>query len=296
MIEPVFISKANKTRYILSVGVGKSSFSAIDCMYREGLDYVDYLLVDSTVTDTTELMQTIDNEIDNCKLLILVCSLEDVMVFNLINSIVDITTQTLVQTFLLLVIPEKLFDAEENSKIISELAQLSKNINLVIPIRADSQKTIVGKNPDSERFCNSDYQTMWFVKTINSIAFVPGYVSTDYADVYDSVKKKGFGFYAMGEYIGISLDQHRCMEALQNLVSAQKNASENIAKAKYLLVFIDSGPHDLHADEIMELIKYLYEDLSSNAVYVWNCSFYELQERVRVTIIGTGFSEISSLI
>jgi cell division GTPase FtsZ len=295
MIEPVLSSKANKTRYILTVGIGKSSFSAIDCIYREGLDYVDYLLIDPAITDKHEKIQTIDRELDNCKFLILVCSLEDVVDCDLMNSIVDITTQTLVQTFLLLIIPEKLTDAEESIKIISELTQLSKNINLVIPIRADSQKTIVGKNPDSDRFWNSDYHTMWFVKTINSIAFVPGYISTDYADVYDSIKKKGFGFYAMGKCLANSLD-HRCMEAFNNLVLTSENVLDKIAYAKYLLLFIDSGPKDLHADEIMELIHYLYQDLNSKAVFVWNCSFYELQDRVRVTIIGTGFSEISSLI
>jgi cell division GTPase FtsZ len=265
-------------------------------MYREGLDYVDYMLVDQGITNMDEIIQTIDSELDNCKFLVLVCSLEDDVDYNLINSIIDKTTETLVQTFLLAIIPEKLSDSEGISKNISELTQLSKNINLVIPIRSDSRRSIIGKNPDSESFCNSDYNTMWIIKTIISIAFVPGYISTDFADVYLAVKKEGFGFYAMGETLGNSSDHHRCMEAFNNLVSIQRNSLEIIAKAKFLLVYIDTGRKDLNADEIMLLIKYLYEDLNPNAIFVWNIGFYELQDRVRVTIICTGFNDVSRLI
>jgi cell division GTPase FtsZ len=283
----IFSTKKNSPGNILTIGIGRSSFTAIKCMYDEELEYVDYMQVDPSEPNSNSAFRNIDKDIYNYKLLMLIIFQKDDISVDFIISLNKLTQKTLIKTFMLLIIPEN-----ENNKLADccfdeKISRFGKHINLIVPIKENRKKSFAGKLPNALLYCDSDYLTMWFVKTINSLAFLPGYISTDYADVYQAVKNYAFGFYGMGEFGDSYPEYNRCFEAFNNMLAKDDNMLENISKAKNLMVYIDSSKSDLHADEIIPLINFLHEDLNPDAEFVFNCCNYELQNKVRVTIIGT---------
>jgi hypothetical protein len=295
MIDAIFSSKTNTPGYVLTIGIGPSTSSSINCMYDEGLEYVDYLNISPSEQNLFSILKLIDEVILDYKILNLIINVRDDVNERFFKSLTNLISNPTLIIFLLVVYPED-ENPDSDIKLQKEkIIRIGNQVNLIVPFHEDFRKLYNGKNHDAEPYCNSDFHIMWFVKTINYFAFAPTIISSDFNDIYQAVKENGFGFFALGEFKGYYPEHNRFQEALNNLIKNEHNALTCIKEAKNILIFIDYGTYELHEDEILYPINLLTKELNPDAEILWNCGFYELQDRVRITIIGTGLNVLSVL-
>lgn len=125
------------------------------------------------------------------------------------------------------------------------------------------------------------------VKGISDIITVPGVINVDFADVRAIMAQAGPALMGIGEAEG----DHRAVEAAQNAVSSQL-LETSIHGATRVLVNVTSGS-DLtlvEFNEASELIHGMCDQQDAMIIFGW-VTEPELEGRVRVTVLATGFGE-----
>ena len=125
-------------------------------------------------------------------------------------------------------------------------------------------------------------------------AFNPGYINTDFADVYNTLKNGKVAIMNVGQADG----EERITRAIDNaLRSPLANASDVHGAQRILLQFYCSKDHPIIMKEFDEINRFV-EEVGDEVEVQWGVSLDDsLGEAVRVTIIATGYavSDIPSL-
>lgn len=138
-----------------------------------------------------------------------------------------------------------------------------------------------------EAFKMADEVLRQGVKGISDIITVPGIINVDFADVRAIMSQAGPALMGIGEADG----DHRAVEAAQNAVSSQL-LETSIHGATRVLVNVTSGSDLTLAEftEASELIQKMCDEQDANIIVGW-VTEAELEGRVRVTVLATGFGE-----
>ncbi|MCX6382084.1 MAG: cell division protein FtsZ, partial [Armatimonadetes bacterium] len=138
-----------------------------------------------------------------------------------------------------------------------------------------------------EAFKMADEVLRQGVKGISDIITVPGIINVDFADVRAIMSQAGPALMGIGEADG----DHRAVEAAQNAVSSQL-LETSIHGATRVLVNVTSGSDLTLAEftEASELIQGMCDQQDANIIVGW-VPEVELEGKVRVTVLATGFGE-----
>lgn len=115
-----------------------------------------------------------------------------------------------------------------------------------------------------------------------------GFINVDFQDVKTILKNQGYALLGIGEGTG----ENRVLEAVNKAIS--NNLIENVAidGAKYAIVNVECGS-DFQMNEYDLIMKTVSEKMDKDSLVILgiikNESFKD-QEKIRVTIIATGFS------
>ena len=178
-------------------------------------------------------------------------------------------------------------------KALSGVEELKKGCDSVITILNQRLIEIYGDLSQSKAFEKADDIIATSAKCIAEIVTVPGQINVDFEDVKTVMKDAGTSVLGSAEASG----DNRAKEAIENAINSPLLNDRNIEGAKMILLNIVSGGGDneLSTIELNTITKLVNESSSENVEIIFGTAIDgELDDKVRVTIIATGFNKKES--
>lgn len=166
------------------------------------------------------------------------------------------------------------------------IEELKKQVDTLITIPNQRLLSIAGRNTSLlETFRKADDILYQAVKGISDLIIYEGLVNVDFADVRAVMSEMGMAMMGTGESSGES----RAIEAAEKAVSSPLLEDISIHGAKGVLINVTASP-DVTLQEVNEAAELIHAEAHEDANIIWGMVIDpNLQDRVRVTVIATGF-------
>ncbi len=181
------------------------------------------------------------------------------------------------------------FAFEGNLKIrqaLEGVAALSEHVDAILVINNEKLKEIYPDLELSNAFAKADDVLTNAAKAIAEIITVPGYINTDFADVYSIMKDGNVAIMNTGYASG----ENRITKAIEDaLNSPLLNTNDVSGASKILLSLYCSTTNQIRMDEIDQIHQFM-STVGENVQVIWGATFDDdLNENVKITLIATGF-------
>lgn len=166
--------------------------------------------------------------------------------------------------------------------------ELREKVDTLIIIRNDSIFKVVDKNTPIDRaFKVIDDILLNAVKGISDIINHPGIINVDFADVKSIMKDTGDAIMGVGEGSG----ENKVLSAVELAINNVLLEDSSIAGATSVLINV-SGGEDLSIHDWHEVSNIITSQVDPNAnIIIGLNEEIALKERIRVTVIATGFQK-----
>jgi len=166
------------------------------------------------------------------------------------------------------------------------LEELKKYVDSYLIISNDRLREIFGNLTLGSAFAQADDILTTAAKGIAEIITVPGYINVDFKDVRTVMKESGVCI--MGSYS--SDGENRALAAVEGALASPLLKDNEIEGARYILLNISSGVKEVTMDEVSIITDYIQDKAGLSADLIWgNCIDENLEDKISVTIIATGF-------
>lgn len=181
------------------------------------------------------------------------------------------------------------FAFEGNLKIrqaLEGVAALSEHVDAILVINNEKLKEIYPDLELSNAFAKADDVLTNAAKGIAEIITIPGYINTDFADVFSIMKDGKVAIMNTGYASG----ENRITKAIENaLNSPLLNTSDVSGASKVLLSLYCSSTHQIKMEEVQQIHDFMRK-VGENIQVIWGATFDdELEDRVKITLIATGY-------
>ena len=172
-------------------------------------------------------------------------------------------------------------------KALVGVAELAEHVDALLVINNEKLCKIFPDLDLPNAFDKSDDVVANAAKSIAEIITVPGYINTDFADVYNTLKKGGVAIMNVGQASG----EERITKAIRNaLESPLVNTNDVRGASRVLLQFYCSHQNAIRMNEFSQITAFV-EQVGEEVEVQWGASYDDsLGDDVRVTIIATGYS------
>lgn len=180
------------------------------------------------------------------------------------------------------------FEGKQRMQIADEgLDILRPNVDAVITIPNEKIWQVVDqKTSFIDAFREVDDILRQGIQGISEIITIPALINVDFADVQAIMKEAGSALMSIGEGEG----ENRATQAAKMAVTSPL-LDLSIDGAKGVLFVISGGP-DLTMNEVNEIATIITSGADDNAKIIFGANIDEtLRDRVRVTLVATGFGE-----
>ena len=173
------------------------------------------------------------------------------------------------------------------------IQSLRNSCDTVLVIVNDKLREIYGNLPIGQAFAQADNVLTTAAKGISEIITLTGYVNVDFQDVRTVMHNAGPAVMGTAETRG----EDRAKKAASGALTSPLLDNCDIMGAKKILLSIVSGTEaELQMDELMEITEYIQEQAGQEAEVIFGHGVDEkLGDRLRVTVIATGFSDEQSV-
>ncbi len=179
-------------------------------------------------------------------------------------------------------------------KALTGVAALAEHVDAILVINNEKLKQIYPDLNLLNAFSKSDDVVCNAAKSIAEIVTVPGYINTDFADVYNTLKDGNVAIMNTGQANG----ENRITRAINNaLQSPLVNTNDVHGAKKIMMQFYCSTEYAILTQETDQIHQFVRE-VGEEVEVQWGISLDEtLGDSVRVTLIATGYevSDIPSL-
>ncbi len=128
------------------------------------------------------------------------------------------------------------------------------------------------------------------VKGISDLIICEGLVNVDFADVRAVMSEMGMAMMGTGEGSG----DNRAVEAAEKAISSPLLEDISIHGARGVLINVTASP-DVTLQEVNEAAELIHAESHDDANIIWGMVIDEnLSDKVRVTVIATGFGEATN--
>ncbi len=167
------------------------------------------------------------------------------------------------------------------------IEEMRQAVDTLLVINNDRLRELFGNLTMDDAFAHADNVLTTAARGIADIITVTGKVNVDFEDVRTVMTNSGVAIMGMAEAEGEDRAQRAAMEAL---ASPLLNDND-IRGAKYVLLNVAHGERTLAMDEMSEITDHIQEAAGSSADVIFGyCQDLTLGERLRVTVIATGFN------
>jgi cell division protein FtsZ len=169
----------------------------------------------------------------------------------------------------------------------SGIARLSQVVDALITISNDKLlKVTTADTPITRAFEIADEVLRQGVEGISDLITVPGMINLDFADIESVLRNAGTAMMGIGEGQG----DGKTKEAARNAISSPL-LDGSIRGARKVIMNITGGS-DLTLEEVTEAASVIREAVSDRADIIFGTAIRDGTERVRLTVIATGFSRV----
>ncbi len=186
------------------------------------------------------------------------------------------------------------FAFEGNLKIrqaLEGVATLSEHVDAILVINNEKLKQIYPDLELSNAFAKADDILTNAAKAIAEIITVPGYINTDFADVFSIMKDGNVAIMNTGYASG----ENRITKAIEDALNSPLLNTNDVSGAGKILLSLYCSESDQIRMEEVEQIHQFMAKVGENVQVIWGASFDEtLKENVKITLIATGF-EVSDI-
>jgi cell division protein FtsZ len=174
------------------------------------------------------------------------------------------------------------------------LEALRQNCDTVIVILNDKLREIFGNLSIGQAFAQADNILTTAAKGIAEIITLAGYVNVDFQDVRTVMHNAGAAVMGSAETRG----ENRAKKAAEGALASPLLDNRDIMGAKRILLSIISGEEaELQMDELSEITEYIQEEAGDDAEMIFGHGVDpNLGDRIRVTVIATGFQSESQMV
>ena len=165
---------------------------------------------------------------------------------------------------------------------------LRQNCDTVLVILNDKLREIYGNLSIGQAFAQADNILTTAAKSIAEIITLAGYVNVDFQDVRTVMLNAGAAVMGSAETRGDA----RAKKAAEGALASPLLDNRDIMGAKKILLSIISGVEaELQMDELTEITQYIQEQAGDEGEMIFGHGVDpELGDRIRVTVIATGFA------
>ena len=165
---------------------------------------------------------------------------------------------------------------------------LRASCDTVLVILNDKLREIYGNLAIGQAFGEADNVLTTAAKGIAEIITLAGYVNVDFQDVRTVMLNAGAAVMGSAETRG----DNRAIKAAQQALASPLLDSKDIMGAKKILLSIISGEEaELQMDELSQITEYIQEQAGDEAEVIFGHGVDgDLGDRIRVTVIATGFA------
>lgn len=327
-VQLAFDSPRDQSSYIKVIGVGGGGGNAVNNMYTQGIQGVDFIvcntdmkaLNNSPVSNKIVLGElgagnvpevarqaALDHAEDiktsitnNTQMLFITAGMGGGTGTGAAPVIAEIAKQVelddpMVKKILVVAIVTVPFSFEgkrRREQAEAGIAELRKHVDSILIINNDKLRAM-GNLPLNEAFKQADNVLFTAVKGIAEIITVNANVNIDFHDVNTVMANSGTAL--MGA--GMGRGENRAMDAIMTASSSVLLNDNNIAGAKdVLLYFSYSKDHQITMDELGYVTDYI-SDLTGNheSDVIWGAGTDDsLTDELKITLIATGFDQMPS--
>nr|MBA2606774.1 cell division protein FtsZ [Acidobacteriota bacterium] len=165
------------------------------------------------------------------------------------------------------------------------LAELRGCVDTIITIPNSKLKEVEEKISIMEAFRRADDILLQAVQGISDLIIVPGIINLDFADVKSVMQGMGVALMGIGEGSG----EGAAISAMKAAIDSKLLEENSIKGARGALINI-TGSKNMPLDEIEDAISLIHQEADEDANIIFGTVFdEEMQDRVKITVIATGF-------
>ncbi|MFC2110958.1 cell division protein FtsZ [Bacteroidota bacterium] len=170
------------------------------------------------------------------------------------------------------------------------IEELRKNVDTLLLISNDKLRELYGNLKLSEAFHKADDVLTIGAKGIAEIITVAGNINVDFNDVNTVMKDSGAAIMGSGSASG----PERATKAIEMALASPLLNDNSIKGASDILLYIASGEEEIQMDEVTEITDYIQFEAGSTAEIIWGNGYNEsLGDSISITLIATGFKTSS---
>jgi cell division protein FtsZ len=175
-------------------------------------------------------------------------------------------------------------------KAMTGVAHLAEEVDAILVINNEKLREIYPDLNMLNAFSKSDDVVANAARAIAEIITVPGYINTDFADVYNTLKSGNVAIMSVGKANG----ENRITKAIHNALHSPLINTDVHGATRLLLQLYTSTEYAVGMGEMSQIHDFVSE-IGEDVDVQWGASLdEELGDEVRVTIIATGF-EVSNI-
>lgn len=321
-----FNAPKEKSSIIKVVGVGGGGSNAVNHMYKQGIEGVDFIVCN---TDMQALeMSPVPNKVHlgkkglgagsipavgeqaaidrteeikdllktNTEMLFITAGMGGgtgtgaAPIIAKIAKEVDLPDDDVqkILTVAIVTIPFSFEGRKRKMQAVEGIKELKKHCDAVLIISNDKLRELYGDLPLSNAFAKADNILLTAAKGIAEIITVKAYVNIDFKDVNTVMKSSGVAIMGTGTAGG----EDRARQAIEIALTSPLLNDNNISGTSNILLYLSSGTKEISMDEITEITEFIIQEAGSDVEIIWGVGKdAALEEQICVTVVATGFDQ-----
>lgn len=171
------------------------------------------------------------------------------------------------------------------------LERLRQNVDTLLVINNEKLRSIGKSLTLSEAFQKADNILTVAAKGIAEVIAETGLINVDFNDVNTVLRNSGRAL--MGS--AVASGEGRAIEAVKNAMNSPLLNDHDIHGARFVLLNIKYGSHEILMDEIMEITDFIQDAAGEHAEVIWGHGLDStLGESLSVTLVATGFASVDN--
>lgn len=321
-----FNAPKEKSSIIKVVGVGGGGSNAVNHMYKQGIEGVDFIVCNTdmqalemspvpnkvhlgkkglgagsipavgekaAIDKTDEIKDLLKN---NTEMLFITAGMGGgtgtgaAPIIAKIAKEIDLPDDTVqkVLTVAIVTIPFSFEGRKRKMQAVEGIKELKEHCDAVLIISNDKLRELYGDLPLSNAFAKADNILLTAAKGIAEIITVKAYVNIDFKDVNTVMKNSGVAIMGTGSAGG----EDRARQAIEMALTSPLLNDSHIVGTNNILLYLSSGTKEISMDEITEITEFIIQEAGSEVEIIWGVGKDEsLEDQISVTVVATGFNQ-----